>query len=39
MIAWVDEFIAWHERIIVQYPSEIQNELRQSRTKWLVGAR
>ena len=31
------DFIEWHEGVIVQYPVEIQSELRNARTKWLAG--
>lgn len=34
---WVDEFIAWHESVIAQYASAIQDELRRSRHLWLGG--
>lgn len=26
----------WHERVIAQYPPEIQQELREAMTKWLA---
>jgi len=32
-----DEFIAWHESVIAQYPVKLRQELQNDRDKWLAG--